>query len=313
MNSVFKLAVVAMVFLALIYMINIYFQQPPDDLAKQLDESLDFVEIRQDLIETKTVNLPAGTGLSAANLDSKTRNVRFECTNAYACSGKDLEVDSRRIIANRATAIDVHFRCKDKKIINDCTIYFGLKPAHLEAEITNLKAQKTPGGTTTANFSIRNSGALDAIDTSYSFKVYSVKTIDNKETTILQYPIGSDITTIEKILTGETKTYSKSFSLESIGKHRVIIVADGEDAGRSIVEQEFTIGEPDDSECTATTTGKTTLTNGKCVTEFLCTGCTYGYQCLSAWNEKQAIDGEISKSTAEKLFAEKEPVEGACS
>ncbi|MCR4335398.1 MAG: hypothetical protein NUV57_02565 [archaeon] len=306
-SSPFMLIIMAITAIAILLIAINFFLFPSEDQTVKMQNSLDLAEANEGSLFTIDMAFQSGYVIRAANLDGPNRNVRFECTSAEACASDKITVDARQITLATNYFVLGHFRCKRKEIISDCVVYFGEKPATLNSEILEMKDSLRRGETATLTFSILNNGSLDAVDILHTVEIFLIKKEETRETLILKQNFKGKTA---RLTPGERKIIAQQFSTDLSGRYLARITVDSEDAGVSIAEKEFEVIAGISSSCQTNGIGRTYLEGSKCVTEHLCTGCEYGYECSLIWKEQGTDVSGIADKT--KVYSEKEPEDGAC-
>lgn len=305
--NVFQLIVVAVVAGILIYIAMGFFQPSEAKALEDLRNGVDYAEQHTGNIQKAEIAYRKGFSLSAANLDSASRNVRLECSSAETCSQEKMVLQPRLMMAKEQALMNTYFRCKNKGLINDCVIYFGEKPAQLE--IQNVVFSEPKNGPGTITFEVKNSGELDAVDSVYSVKVYSKEKLDSATKQVLKSEVRG---LLNKIVPGQVQGIRHQLELPPAGRYALKIEADGEDAGNQVWEKDFNIAETISSGCAAQEIRAATLSNGVCRTQYTCTGCPSGAECSLRWMEKGISSGEIAETYSTGVYVEKPAVNGSC-
>src|SRR3989344_1185939 len=307
-NSPLKLLVTIIVAAALIYLAIGYFAPPNDKNLDEVKNGLAYAQANEGELHKIELFLQKDFALKGSLLDDPSRSVRFECTSSQTCSADGIEIDPRQVFVTEQGPHEIYFRCKNEGEIDDCVIYFGQEPAQLLIERVNVTKSAKRGEVVSISFEIKNTGNLTAHDLTHEVKIY----LKNKDENGRQIELLSQnfTGTIETLLRNESTTILRQFSPTGPGKYSVKIIADGEISGRSVAEDEFEVIESISQSCTATSIGKTTLENGVCKTEHLCSGCEFGFECSTKWKER-GIEN-ISESFPNTAYTQKEPIDGQC-
>ncbi|MFH1697000.1 MAG: transglycosylase SLT domain-containing protein, partial [Candidatus Diapherotrites archaeon] len=118
----------------------------------------------------------------------------------------------------------------------------------------------------------------------------------------------------DKIITGESKPFSFELGITENGNYVLELLVEGSDAGYEKRRFEFSIsgGVERQSDCTATAAeGGAVLSEGVCVTRYLCENCENASECKWAWNEKQP-ELSFELSGPDYAVAETEANEWGC-
>ena len=306
--SPFRIIVVAIIVIALIYLIFQFFPQSNEETLKEIGKALDFAELNEGKLHSVNLNLGKDLALNGDIFDSRTRSVRFECGSAETCGGEKISfIDSRRLLVKEFFPLEAFFRCVRKETINDCVVYFGESPANLEVSGLSIDGNVKAFEQAQATFKIENTGSLNSLGSYYTIKVYSVKKEGLEELRVLKLEQRG---VVNELAAAESQTVAWQFSVQSPGKYVLQVTAEGEDSGKSVSELEFTAVEGVNPSCVTTGEGKTFLENDVCKTEHLCEGCNFGFECKQVW-EAGGLPG-ITDFYPDKVFTEREPLEGAC-
>lgn len=310
MWSPIKLLITALVAAAIIYIALGFFGSGDDTLTfQELKKGFDYAELNEGKMLEAQLPFKKGSVFSAKNLDTKTRNARFECASPYICQGNKIEVSARRIAANETEKTLAYFRCKTKTELKDCVAYIGGKPANTEILRLNFPEKLTRNQNVTLSFELNNNGSLDALDLGHEIKIYSKKRENGEEkrVLILNFPGRT-----WKLPKGESKIIVQQLRIGSPGMYSLEVVAEGEDAGIALTQKSFEVTDAISGSCIALEKGKTAMENGVCRTEHTCSGCEFGFECSSKWVEKGLKKSEIKQAYPTGVYTEKEALNGEC-
>lgn len=307
--NVFQILVVGVVAAILLYIALGLFPPSYEKTLVELKKGVDYAENTEGKLHEAEIPFGKDFAFKATALDSPARNVRMECTSADTCLAEKIVVDARQVLVKEQLLQRVFFRCKDKGILNDCVIYFGEKPAQLEIEGV-VFAEPKKIGSATISFSVKNTGALDAIDSGYSLKLYSRKKDGNEEKELL---VEEKTGSVKKLVPGQVYGVNQQFEVKAGGKYVLKLMVDGEDAGRAYWKKGFEVEDTAISLSCKATQEESALENNKCRVKHSCTGCEFGYECKQRWVEKGLAEGSITEVFPTGVYTEKAPIEGQCS
>ncbi len=308
-GSVFRLFGVVVVAAVLIYIAAGYFLQGNDAAIKEIRNSLDYAEANEGKLHNIQAALKAGTGLSGKGFDTASRSVRFECSSSASCAGTSMKIGPRSVSVSADVLENIYSRCKKKGGISDCVLYFGEKPANLEIRAVSLPEKLSLKQAASLSAEIVNNGSLDAVDAGYAVKIYRKRSENNKETLLLAQDFSGKI---GRLGPDVSMKISQQLSPDLSGKYLVKIIAEGEDSGIAFSEKEFEVSDAVAQSCSATQKGSTSLEGGKCRTQHLCSGCEFGFECSTRWQQKGLTSAQIKESSPGGVYTEKEPVNGEC-
>src|SRR3989344_4701043 len=200
-GSVLRLLIYTVVAAAIIYIIISFFSAPPLTNEEAFEKGLDYSEGNLGKSQLYTLRLSKDSGYGAANLDSPTRNVRFECTSAETCFGAHISIKPRILSILDDTVADAYFRCVYKETLNDCVIYFGQAPAQIEISGVSMDGNVGRGDNVSVSFDVKNAGNLDALELKTEIKIYERKKEGGEEILVLTQEVSGKI---DKIPRGET-------------------------------------------------------------------------------------------------------------
>ncbi|MCH7902692.1 hypothetical protein IIC68_02980 [archaeon] len=296
MNSAFRLVVIAIVTIAILFVISNLLVYQDEDTITELKKGIAFAEANEGLSHKVELAFKKDFVARADLLDNVDRSVRFEC-NSDRCSGDIASISPRSLLFREQTLMDVYFRCQRKELIQDCVIYFGEEPAQVQLKLLGFPDTIENGVTTTIGFQVENSGLLDALGLNYEILIFR----KNSENGLLlaEDPI-KDL--IEKLSQGQSKTIFKQSTINIDGNYILKISVEGEDAGYAFVEKEFAvIGESISPNCKVLAELRPYLNGDVCRTEYSCTDCQNATECAVRWKEK-GLNVEIGSK--EKAYIE---------
>ncbi|HIH10191.1 MAG TPA: hypothetical protein HA254_06010 [Candidatus Diapherotrites archaeon] len=291
----------------LVYIVSGYFWIDSAKSSVEIAKALDYAQSKDGGLYYKAIAFRNGDALRAELLDSAARNVRFECSGAECSSGVRMDVDERHLSVKSQVLEDAYFRCKEKGLISDCVMYIGEKPAQLELENIAVPQRGGRGETLRVSFEVKNSGMLNALDSEYSIKVYQKVPGEWEEKEILKQEYYGRV---EKLAKGESKGIAQQFTLNAPGKYILKIVAHGEDAGQAKSEAQLEVFEQVASGCRAVAKGRTITETGRCLTEHLCEGCEFAFECSSRWIEEGIRPESIGGDATARMVYVQSPLEG---
>ncbi len=289
-DSVLRLAIFSAIAIAIIYIIFGYFA-PATNNETQFKTSLDYAEGTIGKSHAYNIRLTKDSGFGASRLDTRTRNVRFECSSTDTCHSGKLEIGPRILKVNDDIPVQAHFRCVNKEILNDCVIYFGKKPAQLE--ISNWKmADKISRGTNVpVLFTVSNTGSLDSVDAKYELKIFEIKKVDGVEKKLVKQDISGQI---DKLSEGQKKDITQQFSVSTPGKFAAEISVQGEDSGFDSSQKEFEAIDSVSASCSAGEKVISAMQGDVCRTQYSCIGCDTGAECKIRWIAKGILENQIT-------------------
>ncbi len=298
----FRMVVVAVVTLAVLYIIYGFFANPFIKAEEQFRTGLDYAEGISGKYYRHELRLEKGGGANASALDTRSRSVRFECNEAD-CENLHVSLRPRIATFTENIIVDAYFRCVDKGIINDCVVYFGAEPAQLMVENAAFEA-----GTGTLGFAVKNTGKLDAVDSTWQIRIYAKQKQGAEEKLALKKEFSGQITKIGSL---ESTTIAQQVALGD-GAYVARIAAFGEDAGSSTAEKEFGLSGGISGLCRALSKGLATMEGGICRTKYICTGCGSGAECKVRWLQGGLDESSIAEIYPDGVYAEQPAVNGEC-
>ncbi len=307
MISIFKLVIAVIITIIVLSIVFNLFPPQEQDALANLRAGLDFAEANENELHHAEIFFKQNFAASGKLFDGPTRNVRFECSNTETCGSGKAIITARTMIINEQMLIDVYFRCKKQGIISDCVIYLGEQPSKIEATLIGYGEKVLLGEPNQVVFKVENTGLLDAVNIAYDGIVFEKKSVNGEEQLLAVDEFSG---TIDRLTQGNSKTITEQFTLNASGKYLLRITVDGEDAGRDTIEEELNVERQISASCNAVAKGTTFLENGMCRTEYTCTGCEFGYECAVQWEKNGLTELEIGDK--EKVYTEKEPVNGSC-
>ncbi|MEM4364139.1 MAG: hypothetical protein QXU92_02660 [Candidatus Diapherotrites archaeon] len=305
MDSPIKLIIATIIAIIIIFTIYNYFTEQTKQAGKDIKAGIKYAESNLNTTSTKQIKFTKGEAYNAKVFEEPGTNVRFECTSTEACIGDKLKITTKQIQALQDYYINAHFRCTDKKIMNDCIVYFGDEPAKLEIQKVKAPEETTKNDETEIEFTITNKGKIPTAKIEYEIKVFVETKKETEKQNILKQNYQG---TIEKLEPQEEKTIKQKINYNSSGKSYLEITAQSENAGIATTKKEILVKESF-TDCKATTKGKPILIEGKCKTPYYCENCEFAYECSLKWTEQGIKATEIYK---EVVYEEKEPENGEC-
>lgn len=301
MNSAFRLVVIAAVTLAILFVISNLLVYQEEDTITELKKGIAFAEANEGTSHKVELVFKKDFVARADLLDTVDRSVRFEC-NSDRCSGDVASISPRSLLFREQILMDVYFRCQRKELIQDCVIYFGEQPAQVQLKLLGFPDTIENGETTTIGFQVENTGLLDALGLSYEILIFR-KTSENGLLLAKKLP-----GLIEKLSKSQSKTIFEQFTSNTDGNYILKISVDGEDAGYAFVEKEFAVIGSISPNCKAVSEENTFLNGDFCRTEYSCSGCQNGSECVARWKEKGL---NLKLGSKEKAYIETES-DGSC-
>lgn len=309
MDSPLKLLVYAAIAAGLLFTVFNFFNQPKQDVEKEILNGINVAQSTPGKLFERDLYLQKDTVFNASLFENGSRNVRFACSSPKTCSGTSTEVSAKRIIVNETFSTKSSFRCKHSNLIDDCVVYLGQEPADLE--IRNVVFPDRPKSQKPIQFSfeVANNGTIPAADISYEAKIYFARKEGETTQKILKASIPG---TIKQIFPKEASTISLNTILQNSGRHILQIEAQSNAGGAQEFEKEIFIEPSGQSACVATTKGSTSLEDGKCTTEYLCSDCSSGAECSVKWQQNGILADEITSIFPDKIFTQAKPINGKC-
>lgn len=303
MNSTFRLLVIAIITIAILFVISTLFVLPEKDTISELRNGIAFAETNEGTSHQVQLAFKKDFVSRADLLDTVDRNVRFEC-NSDRCSGDVASISSRSLIFKEQTLMDVYFRCQRKELIQDCVIYFGEEPAQVQIKLLGFPDEIDNGETTPIGFQVENVGLLDALGLNYEILIFRKQS--KGELLLIENPI---LGLIDKLSQNRTETIFEQFTSTIDGNYILEINIEGEDAGFAFVEKEFAVIGSISLNCKAGSEKNTFLNGDMCRTKYSCEGCQNGTECVTRWRE-QGLNLEIGGK--EIAYSETLPIDGSC-
>ena len=309
--GVFRLAVIAIVAVALLLLIANLFITPKKNVMEAIEESLDYSQANLGKANTETIFIEKGLFLDAEAFDNIERAVVFKCNSAARCSR--VEFDARKLRALDAVEMQVSTRCSYELDLFNCRVYFGELPAQLEIHGVEFKDEYDLSREAIGfSFLVKNSGSLNAAEVLADAKLYRKEIVDGREQEILAAQPATEL--IEVLEPNQEQQVAFSFNAERNGNYVVEVVSSAEDAGFDLNRFEFKVSEVTQSDlCEATSEGETFLTGGNCRARFLCANCENATSCVLKWQEKSpGIQFELGTKNYALVVSEPNE-EGTCS
>jgi hypothetical protein len=286
---------------------------PHTETEKEIKKGIDLAHGNIGKLYSKEIYFKEGFSLKAKNMETPIINIRFECSDFQTCSGQKIKIEPKNINAKTTFSTMAHFRCKPLKlggtqIIDDCTVYFGDKPANIEIQNVIIPNNAKQKETIKFSFELANNGKITAAKLNYEILFYFIiKEGEEKKEILAQNILGE----INEINPNEKYTIARQIILAKAGNYIVKIIANSEDAGIAEWEKEIFVEQSTNTKCTATKKGKTILEEGICKTYYECEGCEFGYECASKWREK-GIETENAEVYATNIKVISQPTNGEC-
>ncbi|VVB99923.1 Uncharacterised protein [uncultured archaeon] len=306
--NVFQILAMAIAAVAIIYLISGFFGPSDDSTLQEMKNALSYAEQNTGKLHEAELSFRSGFGTKAELLDSESRNARFKCMNPETCIMKKIDYDARMLSVKEKFTSRVFFRCRKVLSISDCVIYLGEEPAQLELQNISFSAPKRKGNSV-ISFEVKNTGAMNAVDSEWNVKLYMEKNEGVDEKLVL---VEEKLVKLPMIAPWLSTEVSTTFAVPSGGKFILKAVAEGEDSGMDSWEKEFDVEGTLPEACVAVSAEKPTLYNGLCRTKHTCTGCEYDYECRERWVAKGMPESEVADSYTSAVYTEKPAVNGAC-
>lgn len=305
MDSPLKLIVISISAVIVIGIIYNFFINQTQEAGREIKKGIEYAESNLNTLTTKQIKFKKNEAYDAKIFEEAGRNVRFKCSSMETCVGEKLKITTKQIQAKDDYYVNTYFRCVDKKVMNDCVVYFGHEPANLQIERIILPEETEKNNEVNLEFAITNKGETPSAMINYEIKVFVERKENNEKKSILKQNYQGSI---EELKAKESKTIKQKITLTYAGNYTIEIVAENEEAGVSKVRKMLLVKESDNN-CKATIKGESVLVEGKCKTPYYCENCEFAYQCSAKWVEKGIIATEIYK---EVVYEEKEAENGKC-
>ncbi len=306
----FRMAIMAVVTIILIYLALTLFVFPESDFIKEMNKGLTYSQENLGKSYSKQVFYPKGLGVTAKeSFDTPQRVVSFQCNKASICFGEFISVEERGIFINGQFTATTSFRCIYSGNLYVCRIYIGERPAQMIFKVIDLNVEKDE-----LRLSIENTGNIDASDAKTTIKIYKKDLIAGSWVkTLYSEPITKEINSLKK---GEEKQVLFELGITENGLYVVEFKTEAVDAGfdQNSVEFEVTGREVVET-CIAKEKGETSLVEGKCRTKYLCEGCNHSFECKMLWQEKEPSKSalfEIADKSYVIIEFDPDPESGLC-
>lgn len=304
-GGVFKLAVSAIVLLALLAIIYLYIVPlffPQADFSKELEKGFELAQAN----EGKTTSVErftarAGQSINGKNFEDESTLVVFKCTDASLCcedfkdcsNALSINTETKTILVKKNTQLQPFFRCIYEHRLYVCKAFFGFKPA--QAEIISVNAAKNidlgNGNKVAVSFEYKNVGELDALQSLTA----KVKVFNKLDSNPLKQPLFESEKTIPELKAGEARSESIEAVLNSAGTFELRLFVESEEAGKDEKISEIkAVGSPA-TDCTAGSlessewyAGTIEELQGKCVSKASCEKCNTSFECRNAWLSREA-------------------------
>jgi len=324
-GGVFKFAVSAIVLIALLLVIYLYFVPlffPPADLSKELKKGFELAQANEGkTASVEKFSVRAEQSIKAKNFEDESTLVVFKCTDPALCcedvkdcsNALSINTESKTLTVRKNVSIQAFFRCMYEHRLYVCKAFFGFKPA--QAGIKSINALKnidlSKGSKLLVNFEYENSGEIDALQSLTAI----VKVFNKLDSNPLKEPLFESEKTIPKLKVGEAKSESIEVVLNSAGSFDIRLFVESEEAGKDEKRTEVKAFGIPATECLASSkassewySGTIEELQGKCVSKANCEKCSTAFECRNAWLSKEA-----SVIEAESDYAYVIESEQACS
>ena len=315
--SVFRIVVTAIVAMALIALIGLYFGpmfQAPDSLLRQLNDSLETAQgMPGKAVALDAISLQEGVSFKSAQFSKNDRIVVFECNDGSVCcaaGSKECENgmlwNSNSVIAQKRLFTQAAARCREEQTVYVCTLYFGKQPAQLK--VKEMKFKQTVDlalpNDSIVDVSIQNVGESGSVNPITAVaKLVELQT--NAQGVVERIPIASiaGIQTISTLSVQATKMISLSPDIREAGSYELEIKIQGEDAGSETRTIAFNANGTYQSPCQATDQADLPQwIDSTCKERHYCVPqkCSLPSECKNAWASKEP--GDWSAGTVEYAY-----------
>jgi len=300
-NSVFKLAIFAIVAIAVLFLVLNFFPSQSTDTIKELRQLLVYAKGNEGKSVSKEIQIEKDMFFDAAKIfDDDTTSVSFACSS-IECSTGGLHIEERQFYSEKKTSTTASARCFLSGNLYGCRIYFGLKPAQVGVkEIALGEEIDLAVEDAFVTIKVENSGELTATNVFTTAKIFKKTVVEGKETENLYAPEITDFAA--EIIPGNSVTISFNLPIEDDGDFRLEVTAFGDEAGQDTKSFDFSVSNAQSvSECTPTTQDEPFFSSQEnaCLTKFNCEKCDLAFECRQAWEQT----GETGLESASKGFA----------
>ncbi|MDO8633780.1 MAG: hypothetical protein Q7K34_00640, partial [archaeon] len=228
-SSVFRLVVFAIIAIALVALVTVFFPQTPSEPEKEISALIDFAKSIEGKAATKMLVLEKGKFFDAKNFDDATTSVSFRC-NGLECSDEKIKASERTLYVRERTQAQVSARCNSGPNLWGCKVYFGKKPAQVEVSVFSMQKEvDISRGEVSGSFEVANTGELSATSVQTTARLFRKSFFDGKDTLNLFAEPFYD--TEQEIQPGKSKGISFSFPVREEGDFVVEVFSRGEEAG----------------------------------------------------------------------------------
>ncbi len=313
MFSPFKLLVYAVFSVALISVILLLFGFFPQevDSVDELKLKLSKAESLQgQFFETREMLLQSGESIPAKTFNARKRLVDFRCNIPGLCCPegekceKAVEWEREYVKFNETRRLKAYARCEEKAGVILCSVFFGLPPAQAELENVSIPSELdlAEGTSATVKFDVLNTGEMDGIEWGVSVKLYRKYWDAGEEKKAVW---GDEWEYIKVIEPREKKHFQYNFELEEEDSYSIKARVEGIESGFAEVERDLEVINSGESLCEATEEEETaylsSVREGMCFRKYFCEGCSFGFECSSAW-EKKLPEKEFEASSKDYAF-----------
>ena len=314
-NSVFRLLIYAIIAAVLILLAYNFFIVKPVDASQEIRDGIAYSQANLGKAYTKEVFFPKDFSISAErSLDNSQTNVSFQCLDTTVC-GKFLDVTPKRATALKEGISKITTRCDYAFTVFSCRVYFGLPPAQVAIEKSEIPAainleKESP----VFKVQIRNIGKQTGANVFLGVELYKKELIENEEKELL-YSESPSVQFMETLAPNEAKSFSIPLKINDNGDFVLKYRVEGVDSGYQQGKAEFKVtGAQEKQSCIIGNVGETTLSieRNRCETQFICNGCTTASECAYKW-QKQEPEGDFTPVTTDFAITSFEPyANGTC-
>ncbi len=321
MNT-FDLLIYAIAAIALVAVFLALAQNFPgaENNSTLIKKSLDEARLDPNLGKTflvGTLNYEKNNLMSSSGLAPQGVLLSIECINPdYCCVRKSQQIKNQTcdkyfewdydyMQAVQTKKINTFVRCVDIEQINTCKVFVGTSPAQAEIESVENIGENSMGNTE-IKVTLTNSGTSTLAQGSATLKLY--KKASEKW---IQTNYETDVQEVELIQPNEKKILYWEVNPANLGEYRATIKFEANNAGFN--ERSVDFNKMENNFCTATGIGETVYSakNNNYKELHTCEGCNDAYECVNAWNKKNAITTFLPESK-DYAYCVKSSENGSC-
>ncbi len=316
----FEIMVYAIVSLALILLLFTVFTQlnPLQNNTQMIKQYLGEAQIQT--MAGKTISLGAvlyksGEIFNSKDLEEKNMLVAFECVNARDCCtkrsdmkkdencSKAIEWDSTYAIIKQGKKITTSVRCNRLEGVPVCKVYLAGLPA--QTKIDKINVINASLGIGEIKVTVTDTGSVPIANASNYVRLYKR---DGGGWMLTDYTIESK--SLDILMPAEKHEFFWSINPQNSGEYRAEFVFEAQNGGSDTNSITFTL---DKTQFCKTAEGTETVA-GREIDSYWeihnCTGCTYAYECVAAWDAK--LGKQFNILHADKAYCVKTTESGSC-